>query len=354
MKKRADGRYQLSAMVGYNDNGTPKRKLVYGKTQKEVTAKAADLRVKNSMGLIVENDITVGEWADTWFNSYKSGVGYNTRLMYRGIIDKFIIPPFGAMKLKDIKTAHLQKIVNDNADKPRSMEQFKLTASQIFKQAIANDIVFKNPAEGVALPKVQKKHVKRALTEDETKRIATLPLDLKTKCLVYLLMYTGMRKGEALAITRSDIDFDAGEIAVNKSLLFMKNKSEVKFNPKTEAGIRTIPILEPLKPILREYLNGIKSEYLFTTKSGELFTITAYRRLWEKFTRTMGTKEITAHIFRHNFATMLHYAGVDVKTAQSILGHKSITVTLGIYTHLDNKKKSEAASMLNNYISSTE
>ncbi|MCL1844519.1 MAG: site-specific integrase [Defluviitaleaceae bacterium] len=351
MKKRSDGRYQLSIMVGYNDNGTPKRKVVYGATQKEVNEKANTLRMQSSMGLRLDNNITVGEWADTWFDSYKSGVGYNSRRMYRGILDKYIIPTFGLRKLKDIKTAHLQKIVNDNADKPRAMEQFKLTTSQLFKQAIANDIVFKNPTDGVILPKAQKKQTKRALTADETKHIALLKLDLKTKFLVYLLMYTGMRKGEALALSRSDVDFDSGEITVNKSLLFMKNKSEIKMNPKTEAGTRTIPILEPLKPILRDYLASVKSEQLFTTKGGELFTVTAYRRIWEKFTRTMETKEITAHIFRHNFATTLYYAGVDVKTAQAILGHKSVTVTLGIYTHLDSKKKTEAAAKLNEYVS---
>jgi len=351
MKKRSDGRYQLSIMVGYNDNGTPKRKVVYGATQKEVNEKANTLRMQSNMGLRLDNDITVGEWADVWLDTYKSGVEYKTREMYSGIVKNYIKTPIGSLKLKDVKTAHLQKIVNDNADKCWIVKKFKLTASQLLEQAMLNDLIIKNPAKGVKLPVLKPKTKKRALTEAEESKINSLRLDAKTRCYVFLLLYTGMRKSEAFALTRGDIDFDAGEITVNKTLVFMKNQSVLKMNPKTEAGVRTIPILEPLKPILEDYLRSVKSEHLFTTKGGELFTVTAYRRMWEKFTRAMGATEITAHIFRHNFATILYYADVDVKSAQAILGHKSISVTLGIYTHLDRNKKSEATAKLNSFVS---
>ena len=287
MKKRADGRYQLSVMVGYNDDGTPKRKLVYGKTQKEVKEKAADLRVKHNMGLAINNDITLGEWAMTWLEAYKTGVEYNTKKMYSDIVRKYIVMPIGNLKLKDVKTAHLQKIVNDNSDKGRTVKIFSQTANQIFNQAVMNDLIYKNPAPGVRLPSVAHKPTKRALTEGEMQKITSLSMDKKLKCLIFLLLYTGMRKAEALALSKDDIDWDRNIINVNKSLVFKVNQSEVK-TTKTKAGVREVPLLAPLKPVLREYISELKSELLFTCTDGNSISDTAYRHLFGKFVKAMG------------------------------------------------------------------
>lgn len=140
-----------------------------------------------------------------------------------------------------------------------------------------------------------------------------------------------MRKSEALALHKSDINLLGKEIVVNKTVIFKGNRAEIKDNPKTRAGARIIPILMPLEHILVDYMELVKEDLLFTTSTGELMTVTAYRRMWQKFEKAIGTKEITAHIFRHNFATILYNAGVDVKAAQTILGHSSINVTMDIY-----------------------
>jgi integrase len=254
------------------------------------------------------------------------------------------------MKLKDIKTAHLQKIINDNKEKTRTCEQFKMTVSQIFKQAIINDILVRNPADGLNLHKAAKKHTKRALTEDETARIKTLDLDPRTKCFVYLLLYTGMRRGEALALTKNDIDLKIKKISVNKALIFKKNQSEIKPSAKTDAGNRTIPLLTPLEPILRNYMDLVSTDLIFTTRTGETVSLISYRRMWNKFEKAMGTKDITAHIFRHNFASILYSADVDVKSAQEIMGHKSIKMMMDIYTHLDEKHGATTAQKLNDFL----
>lgn len=347
MKKRPDGRYQLSVMVGYNDNGKPKRKIVYGRTQKEVNEKANELRAQVNMGLKIDSDITVREWADIWLRTYKSGVEYNTKKMYDITIRNMISPYLGDVKLKDLKTAHLQKVVNSNTDKHRTLEIFRITMNQMLEQAIINDLIIKNTAKGLKLPTKNKTTSKRALTNEEIQKIKGIELDARTKCFVFLLMYTGIRRGEALALTKNDIDFDSGVITINKNLVMKGNVSEIKYSPKTASGFRTIPILEPLKEILEQHINSIETDLLFTTQKGETITQTSYRRMWQKFEKAIGTKEITAHIFRHNFATILYNAGVDMKSAQQILGHSNINVTLDIYTHLDAQNKQNAADKLN-------
>ena len=351
MKKRSDGRYQLSIMIGYGDDGKPKRKLVYGRTQKEVREKANELRMQHSMGIEIDNNITVAEWAETWLKTYKTGVEYKTHQMYSDSLRLYIVNPLGRLKLRDVKTAHLQKIANDNSHKTKTIKNFKMTASQMFEQAVLNDLILKNPAKGIVLPVSVPSTKKRALTESEIEAIKSLEIDSKTRCFIFFLLYTGARKGEALAITKSDIDRDKLEINISKSLVFKGNQSEVKHNPKTKAGVRSIPVLDPLKAILFAHIDSIDTELLFPSANNNTMSDTAYRRMWQKFETAIGTKEITAHIFRHNFATLLYNAGVDIKTAQSILGHSSINITMDIYTHLDARNRTTAAAKLNDYLS---
>jgi len=351
MKKRPDGRYQISALIGRNDNGSPKRKVVYGNTQREVKEKANDLRTKYNMGLDIDSNITVGEWDLQWLKVYKCGLEYKTLEMYNSIVKNYIVKPIGNIRLNKLKTIHIQNIVNENSDKSWIVKKFKLTINQILEQAVINDIIFRNPAIGVKLPPLEKKHTKRALSEQEEKAIKSLELDEKTKCFVYLLMYTGMRKSEALSLTINDIDKCKMLITVCKTLVFKVNQSDVKDTTKTSAGVRSIPIFEPLKDVLFNYVDSLDTEYLFTTSSGKTFSDTVYRRMWGKFEKAMGTKNITAHIFRHNFATMLYNAGVDIKEAQSILGHKSVQVTMDIYTHLSTQKRDEATKKMNAFLS---
>jgi integrase len=349
MKKRTDGRYQLSIMIGYNDNGTPKKKVVYGKTQKEVKEKANDVRLKHNMGLTIDSNITLGEWAKVWLDSYKVGVEYNTKHMYNNVVRNYIEKPLGMIKLKDIKTAHLQKIVNDNKDKGRTVKIFHLTVKQIFEQAIMNDLIYRNPALGVKLPVANKKTETRALTESEMLKITSLQLNDKVKCLIYLLLYTGLRRGEVLALSKGDIDFKNMVIKINKSLVFKINKSEIK-TPKSKAGYRDVPILAPLKPVLEDYVNKLNTNLLFTCANGHTISSIAYRRLFDKFKNAMGSTDITAKTFRHNYTTILYNADVDDKIAQYTLGHSSIIITRDIYTHLEKQKRDKATEKINLFL----
>jgi len=351
MKKRPDGRYQISIMVGYKENGKPRLKVVYGKTQKEVKDKASALRMQYNMGLKIDHNITISDWADTWVKTYKGNLAYKTRKMYEDTIRIYVTSTIGHMKLRDVKLAHLQKIVNDNSSKGRTMKILKLTLLQLFDQAIINDLLIKNPAKGIQLPVVELKSVKRALTDEEVDTIKSLEFDAKAKCFVMLLMYTGLRKGEALALTKADIDKENLTINVDKTLVFKVNQSEVKYSTKTKSGVRVIPILEPLRKTLFDYMDSIHTDFIFTSNNGSTLSDTAYRRMWAKFEKVIGKKDITAHIFRHNFATILYNAGVDIKSAQDILGHSSIQVTMDIYTHLGNQRRTETTEKLNLFLS---
>jgi len=111
-KKRPDGRYCTHVAIGLKPDGTSQRKTVYAKTIRELEEKAAELRRQVGIGAVVDSGgVTLGEWADTWLKSYKTGVEYNTYSMYRFMVESYIKKLLGSMRLKDVKTMHLQQVV---------------------------------------------------------------------------------------------------------------------------------------------------------------------------------------------------------------------------------------------------
>lgn len=371
-KKRADGRYSTSIIVGHTEDGAVKRKIIYGRTIAELDNNIADFKSLKNKGIIIDDkNLTVREWALKWLELYKKDKAYNTYICYQRIINTHIIPAFGDMRLSSLKQNHVQKLLNDivQGGHMRTAELVRLTIQQIIHQALIEEYIYKDITVGLSMPQKQQEK-KRSLTEAEKNLIQAADLDPKERAFVDLLYYTGVRRGEALALTRDDIDFVNKTISINKNLVMKSNESEIKPSPKTKAGVRELPIPEKLLKPLISYVYALDSNYLFTKSDGGLMTNSAFRRLWDnildkiniaaggtkytrKDTRHEGKRaiqliadDITPHMFRHTYATSLYYSGVDIKTAQYLLGHSSIQMTLDVYTHLDNEKITDSKAKL--------
>ncbi len=378
-KKRPDGRYATSAIIGYDKNGKPKRKTLYGRTIMELDKKVADFKSLQNKGIIIDdNGMTVEQWATKWLELYKADKAYNTYMMYKRTVDNHIIPNLGNIRLSALKKHQIQELLNNivQGGHQRTAEMVKLTLQQIIKQAIIEEYVYKDVTVGLSLPKKQKTE-KRALTDAEKKLIQNADLNTRERAFVDLLYYTGIRRGEALALMVSDIDFVNKKVKINKNLVMKDKISEIKQSPKTEAGNREIPMPDKLFSSLKNHVTNLNSLYLFTMQNGNLITSSSFRRFWdnildkiniaaggekykrkdlqedkEKLPLQLIANDITPHMFRHTYATNLYYAGIDIKTAQTLLGHSSIQMTMDIYTHLDNKKILSAGDKLNAFFDS--
>ncbi len=376
-KKRPDGRYATSVLIGYTDDGRPKHKTLYGKTIQELEKKLADFKSLQNRGIVIDDKkITVGEWAMIWLKLHKADKAYNTYEMYRRTVEKHIIQSIGNIRLSALKPHHVQEMINDIIQQGhiRTAETVKLTIRQIIKQAIIEEYIYKDVTMSISMPKKEKPK-KRALTDGEKAIMQRADLDIKERAFIDLLYYTGLRRGEALALMVSDIDFVNKKITVNKNLVFKSNQSEIKLSPKSNAGNRELPIPDKLIHSLKELIQANKNIYLFTKEDGGLITRSAFRRLWDsitdkfniaaggnKFKRTdiehntvplrLIADDITPHLFRHTYATSLYNAGIDIKTAQYLLGHSSIQLTMDIYTHLDNSRIESATVQLNSFFDS--
>lgn len=234
----------------------------------------------------------------------------------------------------------LQIVSKDYAYK--TVRNQKTVLSQIFNYAIVDmNIAISNPCDRVKITDRSKQTVREALTLQERHEIeATGPDEFQ---LAYLILYTGCRLGEALALRYSDIVGD--KVLIRRAVHFKGNQPTVG-QTKTQASIRAVPLLPPLAERL-SLLPHEESDYII---GGEApITQCALTRRWEKWCKEHNIK-IDRHQIRHEYATMLYEAGVDVKTAMRYLGHTTISMTMDVYTHLSEKHLESEQNKLISYL----
>lgn len=353
-KKRTDGRYATTVMVGYKLDGRPNNVFLSAKTEKELKDKVVELKMRIKSGEAVKtSDTLLRDYADSWLETYKASANINTRAMYINAINCHIKPEIGHLPLNKIVRSDVQKLINDRQDHPRTCEIIRLTLVQILNSAIDDKLLHENVAKKVALPKRHKTE-KRALTELEKDAIKKADFTMQEKTFVMLLFYFGLRRGECLALTKADIDLKKKTLTVNKTVVFDKNIPTIKDGAKSDAGNRTIPIPESAEAFLRDFLRSVDSFYLFKGKTTETLSKTQYVKMWERIIKKMNAavtsdkeKEIgaepiqglTAHIFRHNYCTMLYYSGISQKKAVELMGHSDLKMIMEVYAHLDEEKE---------------
>ena len=369
IKKRPDGFYQRSITVGRKPDGKPQRKTIYAKTLKELEAKAAEYERQLRHGTLSSNEkMTFGELAAVWLRDYKPGISVTTRTMYKTILDKHLLPELAAYKLKDLKAHHIQAIVNRLAESGKAestLKKIKLTAAQILKVAMDNDVIYRNVFAAVKVPsKAPAK--RRPLTDEETRLVTETYTGHRMGVPALLLLYCGLRRGELVALTWGDVSIKNKTVTVNKAAVFNGNTTLVQ-NPKTESGARTIPLPDSILEAVKAARRAAQSTMACPAADGKIMSQIAFKRAWESYLHYLNIKaggrdasrtrpklsvidNLTPHMFRHTYATILYNAGVDVKSAQRFMGHADINVTLKIYTHLSAQKEQEAIAALNRHL----
>lgn len=353
-KKRKDGRYATTVMAGYKDDGRPNNIFLSAKTEKELREKIFELKTQIKAGeCLKDSEMLLEEYAKSWVETYKSAAGINTRAMYDNALNHYIMPKLGHLPINKIVRSDVQKLINENQEHSRTCEIIKMTLVQILNSAIDDRLLQENVAKKVALPKRHKTE-KRALTELEKKALKTADFTFQEKAFVMLLFYFGLRRGECLALTKADINIKNKTLTVNKTVVFDVNKPIVKFGAKSEAGNRIIPIPDGAEAFLGDFLKSVDTFYLFPGKTTETLSKTQYVKMWERIVKKMNAavtsekeKEIgaepiqglTAHIFRHNYCTMLYYSGVSQKKAVELMGHSDLKMIMEVYAHLDEQKE---------------
>lgn len=217
----------------------------------------------------------------------------------------------------------------------------RLVINLICRSAVLDGILRFNPCADAKVPKGLK-HTPRLLPSDEELKIVKEGWNKPGGLLPYFILYTGCRKGEALALTFKDVNRKNKIITINKSVSYDSQRPFVK-EPKTTAGTREIILLDNLAAVLPR---GIGKALLFPCRDGTHMRQAEYERAWKHWQNSVGVT-LTAHQLRHGYATMLFEAGISERDAMELMGHTDISLTHNIYTHIRRTRKDELAVILN-------
>ena len=284
--------------------------------------------------------------ADEWEEYHEQSIQVYTRDCYRSPL-KDLKNEFGDYIMKDITSLDFQRFLERKAAQGYARQTInlrKIVMKMIFDYAIFKEYISHNPITVCKVPKKAPKNGRQLPSDDDIKIIKE-QLDSLWGLYCNLLLYTGMRREEALALTYEDIDFKSNMIYVSKALIFENGKSYIRNSLKSDAGRRCIPLLAPLKNILDPNGNG----YLFTLKDDKPLLKHEFDTGFNKFRKEVGIS-CTSHQLRHYFATLCFDAELDEKDVQDIMGHSKISLTKEVYTHIREERKAKTAKKLNDFL----
>lgn len=217
------------------------------------------------------------------------------------------------------------------------------TLHMAFHRALLRGDVQSDPTQAASMPRGLTTS-RRTVPEDAALTAVLASGEFFMGPFAILLYYTGLRRGEALALRQEDVDRKNRTIYVRRSLTWTPNLPEVKL-PKTDAGIREVHFPAELLPFLPT------SDMLFPDpKTGNYMTLNRFTGEWRKYCAEIG-HEVTCHQLRHYYATAMYEADVPVLAAQAQLGHKNATTTMNIYSHIRAQKRDEANALIDAYFS---
>lgn len=346
---RKDGLY-----MGYWRDANRVRHAMYDRDPEKLYEK-----LKDAGSVSDDRHVMFGDVAEEWEGYYRETVTVrswlNLKPHYEDIKSMYKGLAIGEVTAADINRDYLR-------GKARGLSRTvvnnrRVIYNGIFNFAIVNGYITQNPAVSVKLPKGLKQGRRSAPTDEQIKAICS-NTDKPFGIFPFLLLCTGLRKSEALALLKSDIDFKAKTISVTKALIYTDNANPSVKEPKTESGRRVVPIISALYAQLKAYCAGVKSDYLFPQaksnrgggKGSGYMTERGYEGSWERYCIAAGLADaegkptLTAHQLRHGTATLLFESDVDPYTAQHILGHANVQTTMTIYTELRQKQMAKSIS----------
>ena len=310
----------------------------------------------------LNENMRFSELAEWYFQNYapielKEGTVYN----YKSAYERHIAPVLGNMKVKDITTPKLTQFVQSIKLNPETVRKIYVITQSIFHRGVEQGFIRESPCHNVILPKNRNKKKKPVLDEKQTKQflesLDTKKCDEDFKRIIRVLLYTGMRCGECLALSWEDIDFENKTISINHNLADVAGKHYLT-TPKTESSVRTIGMSDTLAGILKEqqlYITELSTamgnsfahpEMVFTSALGNYRDRSALNTSFKRFLKGSNFEFLTLHQLRHCNATLLLNSGIDLKIVSEHLGHSGVEVTANVYADVLKSTKVKVADLI--------
>lgn len=338
---------------------------------------------KKKQDCYCDADVQFEDFVPCYLETAKVVLSPTTYASYKRIISRLIIPFFGGLRLKEVTPAHVQKFVNSlssmqkKSQEKESDGQKTLSAAtvsrylvilrSIFRLAVKLDYIDDSPAGSahVSVPKVKEVRVDIFTREEASEMLQRLEQeDLQFQTLIQLAVFTGARRGELVGLKFSDIDFANRKITIERSAYKVAGQPPAVKPPK-DYQIRSVTINKSCCELL-ELLRQKKGEerrqlgdmwkgddWVFTQHNGQMMNPMTPTKQFSKFLKKHGLKHRKFHSLRHTSATLLLYAGIDIRNVQGRLGHGDIETT-NKYLHLIDEADAAAADRLDSMLLPTQ
>lgn len=347
-----------------DSNGKKQRKCIYTKTKEEAHERLNQLMYEYHNDLYIrERGIPLirilKQNREDKYSANLISESHYSRLEF--VIKEIDNSNIGKMNIDKITTRDLQDYFNSLIDRYTDSTIKKIwdCIKQGFEIAFEERYILENPFKKVLKPKSKKPtKVLNALSLEDENKLASYLLhsnisDEKYKNVILVELYTGMRIGEVLSLSSTDIDFNRNIIHVNKTITVNKDgELIIKSGTKTYAGLRDIPISPIIKEPLKEQVEISKNnkDYLLFTFENRLIKASTINTVLKRICNQLKlSNTISNHTLRHTFGTRCIEAGMQPKVVQTLMGHKDIAVTLNTYTSVLERFKSDEFNKVAQY-----
>ena len=389
---RSNGTYLIRVSCVLDSNGKQisrsktfkpsKPNLPYTKLNRELEAFVAtfeqEVAEEGPMRNVRPDKITFADFCTQYLEIKKNSLSPNTYNFYSKVIEEELMPMFARLKMKDLRTYHIQQFIQYLANDKKRLDghEGKIAASTVKRYAtvlrsivgmaykleyIEEDI---GRSRRLEFPKEDTKEVEVFTLEEVENILNALECEpWHIRAVIEVALFTGCRRGEIVGLKWADIDFENQRISVKRSIYKLSDGKAREKEPKSKTSIRTISIPERLCKTLTEYRlqqnrhiaylgDGWKNlDYVFTEEDGYVMNPQTPTKQFDHFLKRHGIRHLKFHGLRHTSATMLLANGCDIKTVSARLGHADITTT-NIYVHALESTDRMAAQTFDNFLTS--
>lgn len=349
------GNWRGQLMDGFDDEGKKRIISFSGKTKAEVVREIRDYQANKDAGYRLDKKTAFAEWAEQWYKEYETQVAPSTYCNYKYTL-KLLNSQFGFMPIADILPMHINKYFGKLLKSCCSASKINKCRSmliQIFDSACANGIVSRNPARFAnqvkdktgMLPTME--NAKDSFTPEEQSLLMEKLPDSIHGNSIRLLLGTGVRVQELLALTTDDIAEDGSWISIEKAVKTVNGKS-ILGPTKNHTSVRVIPVPDDYRPsamYLREH--GSKPFVWKSRKTGVPYGVSSFRKVYYTALKHIpGVRKLPPHCCRHTYITRLQSKGVSMENIARLAGHSKISTTDG-YLHISLETLGNAVAALN-------
>ena len=395
--ERSKGKYTIEIHLGKDSNGKQKRytETFHCSKKSEAVAREAELKAQYKKGDLTQiKKISFSEFIDLWMKEYaKPKLEDKTFYEYKGLLDRRVIPSLGFIRLDKLTPMDILMFENDLRKEgsridgkkgnlsEKTIRHYHFIINEILESAVKWGYIVNNPAQKIDKPKVTKKDIEYLNLEQTQRFIQYLQCEsIKHQAFIMLAIDTGCRRGELVALTWNDVDFDRNIINIDKAVSSVPKNHSIKA-PKTKSSVRkicvsanTMAILKTLKTKqisdkLRlgnkwQGTNDINNNRVFIKWNGEELKpnsvsdfvpdlierynqkINEDKTINKELKEQLFLPQITLHGLRHTNATILISKNINLKTVSSRLGHSNISTTMDIYTKALKSADEEVANIM--------